>query len=403
MIYYNEKLKPIFDMLFKHNILPVIVGGYVRDALLHKSSKDIDIELYNLTSYSLLEKILKQFGSPNSVGKSFGVCKLSFKDLEIDFSLPRTENKTALGHKGFNVILDTTLEYKTAAKRRDFTINSIGFDVKNSILLDPYHGKIDLKNKILKMVDKSTFTQDPLRILRAMQFCARFELQIDKKLLEECRFMVEQRMLQELPQERIYEEFQKLFLRSQKPSLGILFLEKIYAFRYFKELQPTPFFHKKLQAIDRLQSNKMALYLTLLLYDLNNTKLSSFLQKITREKKLLEEVILLHKYKAVFITTNKVSHYQLYKVAQFVCIEDILLIHKAIKPRSIYKTLQEEAKKLGIFHKKLEPLIEGKDLIKAGLQPSPKFSFLLQKLYEKQMQENFNTKEDGVKLLNKML
>ena len=180
MISYPKKLQAIFNKLILHSIKPIIVGGFIRDALLNTQSKDIDIELYNLNSFEELEKILTPFGTINSVGKSFGVYKLSFEDLEIDFSLPRTEQKISLGHKGFSVTTSSNIDFKTASKRRDFTINSMGYDVLEKKLLDPFFGMRDLKNKILECVDNKTFVEDPLRVLRAVQFSARFNFTLSK-------------------------------------------------------------------------------------------------------------------------------------------------------------------------------------------------------------------------------
>ena len=129
MIDYPNELNIIFDKLNNYSIKPIIIGGYVRDFLLNKSSKDIDIELYGIASYEKLEKLLQEFGSVNSVGKSFGVCKLQFDDLDLDFSLPRIDSKINKGHKGFEIQTDETLDFITATSRRDFTINAIGYDV----------------------------------------------------------------------------------------------------------------------------------------------------------------------------------------------------------------------------------------------------------------------------------
>jgi len=161
MIEYPKELDAIFNKLATNQLKPVIVGGYVRDSLLQIQSKDIDIEVYGVNSFETLEKILYEFGSVNSVGKSFGVCKLSYKGYDLDFSLPREDNKTASGHKGFKIITKVNISYKDAAIRRDFTINSMGYDLINKTLLDPFNGLKDLKNKTLNAVNEDTFVEDP--------------------------------------------------------------------------------------------------------------------------------------------------------------------------------------------------------------------------------------------------
>lgn len=403
MITYDKKLQPIFDILISHSIKPIIVGGYVRDSLLNKKSKDIDIELYNLHSFNELETILKSFGSLNNVGKSFGVYKLKFQDIEIDFSLPRKENKISKGHKGFNITLYTNLDFKTASIRRDFTINAIGFDLITKKILDPFHGRKDLKNKVLSVIDNSTFIQDPLRILRAMQFCARFELTTDKNLLQLCTLMIKQNMLEQLPKERIFVEFEKLLQRAKKPSLGIEFLKKIDAFSYFIELKNTPLYFEKISALDRVQTSELSIKLTLLAYDLKQNAIQSFLQKFIQEKKLLKKILLLYQYKNIFVITKTIDDYTLYKIAEIVSIKEILIIHRAMENKKIYESIELRAQKLNILEKKLNPLVEGKDLINLGLTPSPQFSKILKQSYEHQMQGIFTTKEQALKWIKREL
>ena len=233
---YPQELDKIFHKLITHGVRVVIVGGYVRDTILNINSIDIDIETYNITSLEKLQTLLEEFGSVNNVGKSFGVCKLDFEGYKLDFTLPRIDNKISNGHKGFEIKIDTNLSYKEASSRRDFTINTIGYDVGSKKILDPFNAIDDLKNKQLRVVDEQKFIQDPLRVLRAMQFCARFELQADADLIRICKNMCHNNALQELPKERIFEEFNKLFLKATKPSLGLKFLQKIDSFDFFVEL-----------------------------------------------------------------------------------------------------------------------------------------------------------------------
>ena len=145
MIKLPDILTPPVKALISGGADPVIVGGYIRDSLLEHRSKDIDIEVYNISGYDEMIRILKPFGELNLVGKSFGILKLNLQGYDIDFSLPRLEKKTSPGHKGFDVQLDSGLSYKEAARRRDFTINSIGFDIKSNTLYDPYNGMEDLQ------------------------------------------------------------------------------------------------------------------------------------------------------------------------------------------------------------------------------------------------------------------
>ena len=233
---YPNNLQNIFDKLDNKNITPIIIGGYVRDFLLNIESKDIDIELYGIASFDKLENILEEFGSVNSVGKSFGVCKLSLKDFEIDFTLPRVDSKISSGHKGFDVEIKTDIDFKTATSRRDFTINAIGYNVKEKIILDPFNGITDLNNRILKAVNIKSFSDDPLRVLRAAGFCSRLNFQMNSELFDLCKNMCDKNILDELPTQRIYTEIEKILLKSQTPSIGFKLLKELNALKYLSPL-----------------------------------------------------------------------------------------------------------------------------------------------------------------------
>ncbi|MEC9466568.1 MAG: HD domain-containing protein [Myxococcota bacterium] len=207
----------------------LLVGGYVRDHVLDRTSKDFDFEVYGL-SLAELEATLTKFGEVIAVGRAFGVLRV--KGLDMDFSLPRTDNKTGKGHRGFVVDLNPALSFPEAAKRRDLTINSMGLDPLSGEIIDPYGGRDDLKAGILRATDAEQFSEDPLRGLRVAQFAARFAMQPDEELIEICRALD----LSELPAERLYGEFEKLLLKGEQPSVGLRFLENTGLLRFFPEL-----------------------------------------------------------------------------------------------------------------------------------------------------------------------
>lgn len=190
----------------------LVVGGYVRDALLGHRSKDLDLEVFGLPA-ATLKGVLAQFGSINTVGESFTV----FKVQGLDVSLPRRESKVGRGHKGFEVHGDPTLSFAEAARRRDFTINAIGWDPLTDEYLDPHGGRHDLDRRVLRMVDARTFGDDSLRVLRALQFAARFDCRLDDDTARVCRTTP----LDDLPAERIWGEVEKLLLRAARPSIGL--------------------------------------------------------------------------------------------------------------------------------------------------------------------------------------
>lgn len=397
MIDYPKQLNKIFDRLNKYNAKAVLVGGYVRDHLINIESKDIDIEVYNISSFEKLEEILREFGDVNSVGKSFGVCKLQLKNLKIDFSLPRIDSKTGSGHRGFEVAVNPDLNFKTAASRRDFTINAIGYDVKHKKILDPFNGIKDLKNKILRAIDKDKFIDDPLRVLRAAQFCARFELKIDKELLTLCKNMVSNNLLDELPKERIIEEIKKLLLKSKKPSIGFELLKEFGTNFYTKNIYVADEISKQLTSNT---NTNIILMLAALCYDYTPENTTLFIQNLTNEKELLSRVLpLIKNHDKIEVHLN---NYKLYKLATEVKIEELLILSRAIyvykNSSEIYEAgdkIYKKAKELNILKEKLAPLLRGENILSYGIKPSPKFSEILNLAYEAQMSGEFHSGEEA--------
>ena len=190
----------------------LVVGGFVRDRLLGLDAKDLDIEVFGIPADRLPE-LIARFGRVQAVGQSFPV----FKVATIDVSLPRRESKTGRGHKGFTVHGDPMMSFEDAARRRDFTINSMGWDPLTDEYLDPFSGRSDLDSRRLRVVDARTFGDDSLRVLRAVQLAARFSLDVDT----ETRAILRAIPLDDLPGERIWGEIEKLLLQASRPSVGL--------------------------------------------------------------------------------------------------------------------------------------------------------------------------------------
>jgi tRNA nucleotidyltransferase (CCA-adding enzyme) len=187
----------------------LIVGGWCRDRRLGRPCKDIDLEVFGLPAGDV-RALLQRFGPVQTVGEAFTVYKLG----SIDVALPRRESKTARGHRGFEVHGDPGMSFEEAARRRDFTINAIGFDPLREQWLDPFGGAADLEGRRLRAVDPRTFGEDSLRVLRAVQFVARFDLAVDAATAALCRGIP----LDDLPAERIWGEIEKLLLQAPRPS-----------------------------------------------------------------------------------------------------------------------------------------------------------------------------------------
>jgi tRNA nucleotidyltransferase (CCA-adding enzyme) len=213
-----------------------LVGGLVRDrvraALFGEppsEARDLDLEVYGLPG-AALRSLLERFGRVDTVGESFRVYKVG----DVDVSLPRRDQKRAPGHRGFAIEGDPDMSVPEASRRRDFTINALLWDLLTGEVLDPWGGVEDLRARRLRAVDPATFGEDPLRVLRAMQFAARFEFAIDPGTVALARGIP----LEELPAERIWGEFEKLLLRARRPSIGLAAgLEMGVMDRLFPELK----------------------------------------------------------------------------------------------------------------------------------------------------------------------
>lgn len=219
MIFITEeydKIHAIVSAIAHSNGRALLVGGVVRDMVMKAPIKDIDIEVYGL-SENELEKILKSFGRVNIVGKSFGVLRI--EGLDVDWSLPREDSS---GRKPI-VMVDPHMSIQKASQRRDLTMNAMAYDILTQEFIDTWGGMKDIANGILRTPDQHLFTEDPLRFYRVMQFVGRFNMMPDDVLNQLCKTMD----ISTVSRERIEEEFKKLLLRSERPSLGIRWLQSI--------------------------------------------------------------------------------------------------------------------------------------------------------------------------------
>jgi len=448
MITLPPSLSPVVDHLLAKGYRPVVVGGYLRDALLEIPSKDIDIEVFGAESLSQLENLLLPFGKVNNVGKSFGVVKLQLEGEEVDFSLPRLEKKVGEGHRGFSVTLDGALSFAEAASRRDFTINAMGYDLKEGKLLDPFSGREDLEKRRLDAVNPRTFVEDPLRLYRAVQFAARFELEVTRELRILARRMVSDGMLEELPKERIFGEIKKLLLKSSKPSVGFAMLDDFGMLEYFPELKALqgvkqdPASHPEgdvwthtMMVLDAMtglhtgdEKTDLRLSLAALCHDLGKAATAvghevaalapteRFITRLSDEKELPESVLPLvrHHLKPVQFYQNRAASSEIRRLACEVNIAELILLAKAnFLGRSTAEArqgefkagewLRERADALGVLHSPLDPLLKGRDLIRAGLSPSETFGHILKRAYEAQLDGKITSRDEALIWLEKEL
>lgn len=436
----------------------MLVGGCVRDELMNIEPKDFDIEVYGIEP-AKLKDILKQFGRVDAVGESFTVYKIGH---DLDVSLPRRERKVARGHKGFIVEGDPQMSFEEAAKRRDFTINAIMKDVLTNEIVDIYGGQEDLKAKKIKHIADETFIEDSLRVLRAAQFAARFEFEIDEETVKLCQSID----LTDLPKERIWGELEKLLLKSQKPSIGLrYFYELNVADQLFPELTALigvpqePEWHPEgdvdvhtLMVVDEARkligdlpySKQVTVMLGVLCHDFGKppttqffdgrwrshghdeagiTPTISFLDKIgiytLDGYDVREQVIQLVRYHllpglfyknppgagAFRRLARKVEPDLLYRVAKADALgrnPEWLPKEKWFKAEA-QEWFWEKVKNLNVETKAPEPFLMGRHLIELGMKPSKEFGDITKSVYELQLDGKITNLDEAIEEARKLI
>lgn len=421
-----------------------LVGGCVRDALLGIPNKDFDLEVYGV-SYEALEAALRPHGRVDLVGRSFGVIKFSTGTREQwDFSVPRRDSKVAAGHKGFRVEFDPDITLRDAAGRRDFTINALMFDPRTGEYLDFFEGRSDLQNRVLRHTSPA-FVEDPLRVLRGMQFAARFELTAAPQTIELCRTIAGS--FPELAVERVGEEWFKWAAKARRPSAGLHFLKAAGWLRHFPEvaaLDGTPqdpewhpegdVFTHTAHCCDALaelpewraadEPTRIALMFAVLAHDFAKPQTTheaerdgrmrivspgheeqggplaeSFLTRLNAPNALKERVVPL--------VTNHLAHLQaindravrrLANRLQPATIEELCLVMIADqfgrppKPRDVHAgvpALRAKAEELRVREAAPKPILQGRHLIERGMKPGKRFGELLKAAFEAQLEGAF--------------
>ena len=447
----NNYVRKIVTKIKRSGGNALIVGGFIRDQLLDMSCKDIDLEVYNIP-LEKLKVLLQEEGKINEVGESFVVLKFKIPELcdSIDISLPRRDNKVKPGHKGFIVEGDPYMSIEEAARRRDLTVNSLAYDPIENMLYDYFGGLSDIDDKILRMTDQKTFIEDPLRVLRVMQFAGRLEFSPDLTLINICKLISD--TLKELPKERIYTEFEKLLLKSKKPSFGLSLIPVLGINILFPELDILRNIHQdfiwhpegsvwnhtllvvdqaaKLRSMFDLK-DKMIFMLAALLHDIGkpsttetneegriisykHAKVGSdiardIMNRLTNEVDIIEKVVSL--VRDHLFPTNyyhcKVGDSVIRRLAKRVNIPMLVELSKADKLGRTYehqddlraeKWLEEKYYELKLDQPDtLKPLVMGRHLLVLGYQPGVELGNILKKIYEAQIEGKFQTVEDGLK------
>ncbi len=250
----------------------LVVGGWVRDELLGIEPTDVDLEVFGV-SQSTLDKIIRKTFPKTSItqSKKFGTWTILFKpdivptlsfrpslrepesilkpgsrlvgrddktggliahigkiqNYVINVSLPRAETKTGKGYFGFSIQLNPSLSIKQAASRRDFTINALYLDPLTNAVIDPCDGLKDINSKTLRAVNPGTFSEDPLRLYRAIQLVARFSLKAEPKTLYLLKKMAKSPEIKTLSEKRVKSVLDKMYDKGSKPELGMLLAQKL--------------------------------------------------------------------------------------------------------------------------------------------------------------------------------
>ncbi len=416
----------------------LMVGGSVRDLLLgEKSVKDVDLEVFGLEPKRLQEVIGQKYEF-DACGLSFGVLKI--KHIDIDVSLPRRESKRGVGHRGFLIDSDPDLSIPEAASRRDFTVNAMYYDPLAEVFEDPYGGVEDLKNRVLRHVSPK-FVEDPLRVLRGMQFVARFGLAPAPETIEICR----QVTIEDLPPERLFEEWAKLLTKGVYISQGLNFLRATGWVRYFPELEKLigckqdPEWHPEgdvwnhtcccLDAFARHRVSKdedLIVGLAVLCHDFGKPATTrferghirslghdtagveptlSFLRRLTNEERILKEVppLVSHHMQPFALWKSKAGDAAVRRLALRVGRIDRLIrvAHADDEGRpeecrggtsagDDLRWLEATAERLRVAAEVPRPLLMGRDLIALGYKPSRQFKIWLDVCFEAQLDGVFS-------------
>lgn len=411
---------------------PILIGGAVRDRLLKLPVKDIDIEVYGLPMDALIAA-LRPVAKVHAVGKSFGILKVNYQGLEIDVSLPRRERKAGQGHRGFEVQSDPYMPFREAASRRDFTINAIGLDLITNELLDPWHGIADLRQGLIRHIT-GAFDEDPLRVLRACQFAARFEFTIVPETLKKCRSLRDELMF--LSRERIWEELKKLLLKSRRPSLGVMALVNTGATALFPELERVceeddgAAWNKHNNILDnaarrcrdeQLPDNETltlllaALCLRFMLRGDARQATESFLQRSGCPLFFLKTVppLVVHAQQPFELWRQQrdaaVSDGIIRRLALRTPIRQLCLLAAAVAEADSAKAqdapawLLAAAARLGVVASAPQPLLLGRHLQQCGIPPGVAYKQILDATFDAQLDGQFDNEEQGVMWLRNHL
>jgi tRNA nucleotidyltransferase (CCA-adding enzyme) len=430
----------------------LIVGGWVRDRLMGSESKDIDLEVFGVPA-DRLRRLLEAFGRVDTVGESFQV----YKSGDIDVSLPRRESKSGRGHRGFDIAGDPTMEPGEAVRRRDFTINAIAWDPLTEEYLDPCDGRGDIERRLIRVVDPATFGDDSLRVLRAIQFAARFDFTLDETTRALCR----DTPLDDLPAERVWGEIEKLLL-ARRPSIGLMLAMELGVIRaLFPQVQALsgcpqePEWHPEgdvwvhtLQVVDQARRRiddldrpqQIAVMLGAVCHDFGKPATTAVIDGRIRSMD--------HEEQGVAPTLTFLDRLNIHSLDGYDVRQQVVgLVAQHLKPGSWFKVRDEvgdgafrrlahkvdlellarlakadclgrepgsfdctamdwfldRARGLGVEHRPPAPILLGRHVLALGVQPGPRVGEILKGVYEQQMDGKVSDLDQAIAAAKRLL
>lgn len=447
-----REVKRICNLVLDNGGTAWLVGGSTRDLIMQGNMdnvKDFDIEVFGISPKEL-QIILNMYYDIDLVGQSFGVIKL--KGLPIDVSIPRRESKQGTGHTGFIVHSDPSMSLREAAERRDFTMNAIYYDPIHEVFQDPYKGIEDIKHRRLEPVSEK-FKEDPLRVLRAMQFIARFDLTPTQTLMDYCYVV----SIENLSKERIFDEWSKMILKGKEIGKGLKFLADSHWIMFFPELaalqgvQQSMIHHPEgdvfvhtCHVMDAFAKHRtcndwedLVVGFAALTHDFGKATTTifedgrwkapghakasvplarMFLERMTNREELISQVLPLvydHMTAAQLYesepTDAAIRRISIRIDGKFERLAALMKADTLGRP-PIHVTefpeiewLLDRADKLAVKDSKPKPIIMGRHLVMLGVDPGPKMGSMLNELFELQLEGYIFDEESGLALANQMI
>jgi len=375
------------------------IGGVVRDEMLGKISKDLDLLVVGI-DIKELGKIIEPFGKVNLVGKSFGVLKFKPEGSseEIDISVPRIDEKsTGKGHKDFEIKLGKGISLEQDQLRRDFWMNAMSKDIETGEVHDMGgRGKLDIENRVVRMINPQAFQDDPLRMLRAVQFAARFDFKIEPKTYKEIKNNA--KLIKTVSAERFHEEFVKMFTKSTKPSYGIKLMIELGLMKFL-----FPQVRKVSGLVDKIPKANFPAFLAVMLKDLGS-QAGKAAQKVMRvsnnDAESIDEIVRVMTNKKIQPSSkNEFAVVKWVENLNSYVIDSIDGYLQTVKSQTI-ANLFRDMKRKGKPTNRKELVVDGRDIIGIGIK-GPKVGKVLDWALEYAIRKGNQDKEKLLKAIQR--